>query len=299
MRMIGHLQHEADARLFGDYLYARGIKNDVESERDGTWMIWVHGEDELQTASDLLEEFRSNPQNPEYRKVAREAEELRRSEEEKNAAAAKRQFDSSQVFRRGALGMGPLTTALIAISVLVYLFRELGGNKDFWNILFISNYDTGSLATRIQFGLPEVRNGQIWRLLTPIFLHFGILHIFFNMLWLRDLGSAVEARQGAWYLAVFVLVIGLCSNLGQYLLSGPLFGGMSGVVFALLGFVWMKSKFDPFSGYFLHPSTVTMMLIWFAIGFLGFLPIANTVHAVGLGLGIAWGYISAVRRSGR
>lgn len=297
MRMIGYLNDEAQARLFGDYLYGRGIKNEVEAEKDGSWVIWVHGEDELDVATDLLRRFQQNPHDPEYRKVAEQAHEFRRAEEEKNSEAAKRFFDSRRVFQSARLGMGRLTTALIGITVLVFLLRELGGNKDFWNILRISNYDAANLGTRIQYGLPEVRNGQIWRLLTPIFLHFGILHIFFNMLWLRDLGSMMESRQGTGYLAVFVVAIGVCSNVAQFLISGPAFGGMSGIVFALLGFVWMKSTFDPHSGYFLHPSTVTMMLIWFAIGFLGFLPIANTVHAVGLGMGVAWGYISAVRRN--
>ena len=71
---------------------------------------------------------------------------------------------------------------------------------------------------------------------------------------------------------------------------------MSGVVYALLGYIWMKGTFDPGSGYFLHPSTVGMMLIWFVLCFTPLMPIgiANTVHAIGLGLGIAWGYISAL-----
>jgi len=62
----------------------------------------------------------------------------------------------------------------------------------------------------------------------------------------------------------------------------------------------MKGKFDPGSGMFLHPQTVTMMLIWFFVCLVGLIPhIANTAHGVGLGVGVAWGFISSHLRSDR
>jgi GlpG protein len=75
-----------------------------------------------------------------------------------------------------------------------------------------------------------------------------------------------------------------------------MFGGMSGVVYALLGYVWMRGKYDPASGLFVPPPTVTMMLIWFVAGWTGILgPIANMAHGAGLVLGMAWGYFSSWR----
>ncbi|HWI58437.1 MAG TPA: rhomboid family intramembrane serine protease [Bacillota bacterium] len=71
---------------------------------------------------------------------------------------------------------------------------------------------------------------------------------------------------------------------------------MSGVVYGLLGYIWMRSKFDAGSGLFLHSSTVTMMLIWLVACYTGLLgPIANTAHTVGLLLGMGWGYLSSLR----
>src|SRR2546430_2659564 len=111
--------------------------------------------------------------------------------------------------------------------------------------------------------LSEIRHGELWRLITPIFIHFGILHILFNMMWLRDLGSMIEARQSSLHLLILVVIIAVCSNLGQVLLDHwPVFGGMSGVIYGLLGYVWIRGKLDPGSGLFLHPSTVTMMIVW-------------------------------------
>ena len=82
---------------------------------------------------------------------------------------------------------------------------------------------------------PEIRAGQVWRLVTPIFLHAGVLHLVFNMLWLYQLGGQIEAQESSGYFAVMVLVLAVICNTGQYVVSGPLFIGMSGVVYGLLG----------------------------------------------------------------
>ena len=80
----------------------------------------------------------------------------------------------------------------------------------------------------------------------------------------------------------------------QYLLSGPSFGGMSGVVYGLLGYIWMQGRFNPASGLSLQPQTVTMMILWFFLCLTGMVGhVANTVHAVGLAGGIAWGFLDA------
>jgi membrane associated rhomboid family serine protease len=144
--------------------------------------------------------------------------------------------------------------------------------------------------------LPEVRRGELWRLITPIFIHFSWMHILFNMLWLKDLGSMIEARQGSGFLTIMVLVTAIASNLAQFLAVGPDFGGMSGVVYALMGYIWIRGKLDPGSGLFLHPSTVMMMIIWFFVCWTGAVGhVANFAHAGGLLAGMAWGGLSGVR----
>src|SRR5205814_316092 len=102
----------------------------------------------------------------------------------------------------------PLTFVLIAISVVVFILSKFGRETQPIMSLFIEDFSLGADWT-----LPEIRHGQIWRLITPIFIHFSVWHIFFNMLWLRDLGSMIESRQSLWHLAVMVLVISVCSNL--------------------------------------------------------------------------------------
>jgi GlpG protein len=144
--------------------------------------------------------------------------------------------------------------------------------------------------------LPEVfHHGEFWRLLTPVFLHFGVLHLVFNMMWFYQLGGMIEARQSSLRLVLLVVVTGIFSNLAQYLVTkDPQFGGMSGVVYALAGYVWMRGKHDRASGLFLNEQSVTILLVWLAVCFTGFLgPVANYAHLGGLVSGMAIGRVSA------
>jgi GlpG protein len=141
--------------------------------------------------------------------------------------------------------------------------------------------------------LPEVRDGEVWRLFTPIFIHFGMLHILFNMLWLKDLGSAIEKRHGAMFFLALVLSVALTSDLAQYFIAGPYFGGMSGVVYGLFAYIWLRGKMDPLSGFMMPSQTVFLMMLWFVICLTGKLgPVANAAHGVGLIVGAIWGVVS-------
>jgi GlpG protein len=295
MRLIGYLENESSARTFTDYLYVQGIENQLEFQKEEGWAIWIRDEDKLDPAARLLTDFRKNPRDPRYQTGAQNAAQLRLQAQKEDVAYRKKLRTGRDLFGTlSAYGFGPLTFALMVICIGVFLLSRFATNLEAIHGLFISERFVGHR----DFGsmLPEVRQGQIWRLVTPAFIHLGFLHILFNMLWLRDLGSMIEARQGKLQLAILVLVLAACSDFGQYYVSGPIFGGMSGVVYGLLGYIWIRGKFDPGSGLFLHPSTVYMMLIWFALCYTGMLgPVANTTHAVGLGMGIAWGYFSSLR----
>jgi GlpG protein len=294
MRLIGHLAEEKSARIFADYLYVQKIESHLEFEKADGWGVWINDEDKLEEAASLLAAFRLNPVDPKYRAEAKSASELRAEAEKDEAKYRKKLSDRRQLFRPlRDYGFGPLTFVLIGISVVVFLLSGFGKDPQPILALFITDF------TRFNpFGprLPEIQHGQVWRLITPIFIHFDPLHILFNMLWLRDLGSMIEGRQSSRMLAILVLVIAVCSDLAQYFVAGPVFGGMSGVVYGLLGYIWMRGKFDPGSGLYLHPSTVTMMIIWFFACFTPLIPhVANATHAAGLIIGLAWGYLSSLR----
>jgi GlpG protein len=278
--------------------------------KDGTWVVWIHSEEQLQWAKDLFALFQQNPADPKFEVAARALADLREQKRKEQEAYEKRVKGRRHLFRPlTAYGFGPVTFLLIFICVVVYAAMNLSpqGAK-LLDALHISVMDLDGIGgisyfhqflRRIAaFGvlLPEIRQGEVWRLVTPMFIHYGFLHIFFNMLWLRDLGSMVEGRQNSWILIVLVIALAAVSDLGQFLVTGPRFGGMSGVVYGLVGYIWIRGKYDPGSGLYLHPSTVTMMIIYFFLCLVGFGGrVANMAHGLGLVVGMAWGFISSLR----
>jgi GlpG protein len=139
--------------------------------------------------------------------------------------------------------------------------------------------------------LREIQSGEIWRLVTPIFLHFTLLHFVFNLFMLFQFGALIETLRGPLRFALMVLAMAVISNLAQYLARGPGFGGMSGVVYGLFGYAWMKSRFDPASGILVPPSTVLILMVWFFLGVFNLIGgIANFAHGGGLVSGMVMGY---------
>jgi GlpG protein len=298
MRLIGALKSENQARIFSDYLTQQGIENQRVEDSGAdkpAYELWVLAEDEVKRAEELLEKFLRNPDSLEYQGVSRAAKKIKK-QAEREAREQPAYVDArTTIFNRGTTRNGALTIFMIIACIAVAIFSRLGESTDALRLLFIT--DVLRDGSRISWmpGLPEItQHGQIWRLITPIFIHFGILHLVFNMLWLRDLGNMVEDRKGTLFLAVFILVVAAASNFTQYLVSHPLFGGMSGVVYGLLGYIWMKGKFDPASRLALHKSTVTLMIFWFFFCFTGLAGnVANGAHAAGLLVGIVWGYLTS------
>lgn len=178
----------------------------------------------------------------------------------------------------------PVTTLLISASALVALLSGLGSNLDLLLPLFISS--------TLQGGLHEIRAGEVWRLLSPVLIHFGLLHFVFNMLWIWSLGELIERLLGSLGLILLTLTIGTLSNLAQYYWDGPAFGGMSGILYGLLGYLWVQSRFNPGFGVILNRSIVIMMMVWFLLCWTGLVgPIANMAHTAGLATGTILGLI--------
>ena len=299
MRLIGYIEGMDHARNFGDFLYTQGVDNQVDRNQGDMYEIWIVSEDQVEAGKNHLIAFQSNPADPAFVKAGGQAQEKRLKAALEQEAYAKKVKDRDEFTRRApGFSTGKLTLGLMIICGVVFLFQQLGYEKAIFQKLSISNFLPGGGS----IGLREVQQGQVWRIFTPIFMHGDILHIFFNLLWLRMLGSIIEYRQGWKWLLMIVLTSSSISNLAQYYVSGPLFLGISGVVFGLLGYVWIKGKFDPFSGMFLPPGVVFMMLLWLGLGVSGALEkglgvgIANTAHVGGLVVGCIMGYLNALRK---
>jgi len=80
-----------------------------------------------------------------------------------------------------------------------------------------------------------IRAGQYWRLITPVFLHAGLLHIGFNLYALYIIGPAVEARFGPRRYLLLYLFSGVGGVLASMAFSSDLSVGASGAIFGLIG----------------------------------------------------------------
>ncbi len=302
MRKVGDISNKTKAERFADYLYAGNIENTLETADDGRVEVWIHDEDAMGRAREALDLYLENPEAPAFIAAGEVAADRRREERRQHTATKGNRYGRDRVFQGGFMRGLFLTRLLILLSVVATLFGGLGTGSALTQLLSFTEYAMQEGRVIFDAALPEIARGQIWRLLTPVFLHaslaagYGILHLLFNMLWLRDLGGMMEKAQGASGLLVKVLVLGILSNTAQFITSGPAFGGMSGVVYGLLGYIWIRGRMDLTSGLYVGSQTMLLMTFWFFLCLSGAMgPIANAAHLGGLLAGLAWGWLSAWR----
>jgi GlpG protein len=300
MRRIGTLSNEQDARRFAEYLYSQDIRTRVD-EAGEQWEVWGLDEDRIDDARRELDTFRSTPHAEKYVVATREAQQKRDAELRQAIQARKLQVNLRDRWQRPSLLQLPVTIALIAASIAITMLCEFGQNRKPTGYLQIQ-HTTPVGSDRIQVNLRpfnEVREGEVWRLVTPIFLHFSAWHLLGNMYWTAVFGSMLERRQGSLSLLWKVLLIAVFSNVAQYAAThfDYSFGGMSGVGYGLFGYIWMKGHFDPDDGIGLPRETTTFFLIWLVLCSLGLIgPIANWAHSAGLVAGILLAAPAAIRQ---
>jgi GlpG protein len=122
-----------------------------------------------------------------------------------------------------------------------------------------------------------------------------------NTLWYWELGRRIEGRQGPLMLLLLTLLFSLAANFAQYLHAGSsLFGGLSGVLYGLLGHCWIFQRLAPTPAYRLPPGVLVMMLAWLLICMTGifellqFGAIANAAHVGGLLAGCLTGLLGGL-----
>ena len=137
-----------------------------------------------------------------------------------------------------------------------------------------------------------------WRLITPILLHFSFPHLAFNCLWIYILGDKIERKDGTLKFIFLVFVSGILSNFFQYYWTGSgLFGGLSGVIYGLIGYCMVIEMETKYQRYDIPPALYLFMIIWLVLGFLGILglfgfgKVANFAHLGGLLSGVIFAMI--------
>ena len=191
-----------------------------------------------------------------------------------------------------------MTALVLLLTLVVAGVTLLGENFAALRWLTFQDFQIQGEYLYFQPWTASLAAGQWWRLLSPMLIHFGILHLAMNALWYWELGRRIEYRHGGLALLGLTLLFGLLSNFAQFWFGGPsLFGGLSGVLYGLLGYCWIFQLLAPTPAYQLPRGVLAMMLILLlvclsgVIDTLGLGAIANAAHVGGLVAGCAAGLI--------
>lgn len=144
-----------------------------------------------------------------------------------------------------------VTYGLLIIMVLIFLVMSLtGGTTDPTNL--------------VRFGAkfnPLIQMGQYWRLITPIFIHMGLMHILMNGITLYFVGRIVEGVFGHWRFLVLFLVSGVMGNLASFAFSDSISAGASTAIFGLFGSFLVLNDGYPDNQYIKSLSQTFLILI--------------------------------------
>jgi membrane associated rhomboid family serine protease len=141
-----------------------------------------------------------------------------------------------------------------------------------------------------------IRRGELWRLVTSILPHDGILHLGFNVYWIWVFGTLLEQVLGPIKTAGLVLLFGAVPNALEFaFLTGGI--GLSGVGYGFFGLLWILASRDERFRDAVDPMTAQVFIAWFFICIVATLtnvmPIANIAHAGGAVLGVLVGFAIA------
>lgn len=323
MRRIGSLSDPQLAQQFADYLLTQQIHCNVQTERNestselGESDLWIRDEEHVDQAKQELNEFLANPSDAKY-KASDQATQLRKAQqrEDQRRKSLQTQYRGRPVGAGGGVLNGlplrqqgnPIVIAIIAVCVVASLATGFGRRPKDSNVAV-----TGQLSTqeKLYYGMLmvdpidyyvtkdpfySIKQGQVWRLLTPALLHGGPLHLAFNMMMIFVLGTLIERLHGSLFLLAVFIVTAVVGQFVQAILppeealpavlSGlagtPIAVGASGAALGLFGYLWIRPQLSASYPIHLHPNNVLFILgyVVFCVFFMS--GIANGAHIGGL-----------------
>lgn len=189
----------------------------------------------------------------------------------------------------------PLTLITILTCVVLSIVTQGGNDSEIVNLFLFPDFSFGGSTIVLPRVLDNFTFIQFLKMISPILIHSGFLHIAFNMLWFWEFGKRIEAVQASWAFLLLIVVVALISNTVQYFAGGSIyFVGMSGVVYGLLGYIWMWQLFDPRKGLSLPPAMIVIMLIFLVLmSAINLAFVADSAHIAGLLTGVLYGAVTA------
>ncbi|MDF2155983.1 rhomboid family intramembrane serine protease GlpG [Vibrio sp. CAU 1672] len=274
MKRLATFNNPRMAQAFIDYMASRGINIELMPEGEGHFALWLTDRQHEIEVEAELRQFLADPTQTKYSAASWDVAESRKS---------RFHYTSPSLMSMVKAKAGPITLAGMLLSGSVYALLLLGF--------------ADGVFSWLHFPAFAEQQWQLWRWVSHTFLHFSVTHIAFNLLWWWQLGGDIERRLGSGKLLQIFLLSAALSGAGQYYVEGANFGGLSGVVYALLGYLWVIGYRLPHLGLTQPKPIIVFMLVWLVLGFVQpFLAIANTAHLVGLLAGIAIALVDTQKR---
>ena len=264
------------AQAFIDYMKTQGVAMEMQLQGRAV-ELWLADDHALPQVEEALDIFLRDPLHPRYQAASWRA-----------GTAGREPFRvrPSAWWPTLRSRAGPLTLGVTLCCVLVFILMNIFGDE--------------TVMRWLAFPAGPYQYGQLWRWVTHILLHFSLLHILFNLVWWWYLGSAMEKYRGGWPLALLTLAAAVISGLVQFRFSGALFGGLSGVVYALMGYVWWYGEKNPGGPLQMPRGVIVFALLWLIAGYFDILgiAIANAAHVAGLVVGLLMAFWDTRRNAG-
>jgi GlpG protein len=174
-----------------------------------------------------------------------------------------------------------LTWGVCAISILIFLGLSSEGDSPSWDSLS-------------KWGAPppnEIWAGAYWALLTSAFVHQALWHLAFNLYWLWIFGRLLERVLGSVRWFFLFATAAVFSSSVELAFAGTTGIGLSGVVYAFFGFLWLAQRRSPAFGGVVTRQTVTVFIAWLIGCWVATLAkiweVGNEAHLSGLVFGMA------------
>lgn len=270
--LITSFTHLRPAQAFVDYMAMRGIRLRIEHQ-DNSYRLWLDDESKHDEVESELNQYLRDPNHPRYQAASWHS----------GTTDSVIRYSQTSLMTTLRQRSGPLTLVVAVACLVVFVLMQLFGDLSVMRLLAWPDSE---------------QHFQLWRWFSPGLLHFSLLHILFNLVWWWYLGGMIEKRLGSGKLLVITLISALLSGWVQAKFSGVMFGGLSGVVYALMGYSWLYGQRHPQSGVFLQPGLMAFSVLWLLVGWFGWfgLSIANGAHVTGLLVGLAMAFVDSRKK---
>ncbi|MBU9842461.1 rhomboid family intramembrane serine protease GlpG [Rahnella aceris] len=266
MVRILNLNNPRLAQAFVDYMATQGFTLTMKHESQEV-QLWLEDESRLEEAEKQVALFVRDPLHPRYQEASWKT----------GKAQPHLKMSHTPFLKTLRSRAGPLTIGMIVLSLAVFILQQMVGDE------LVMSWLAWPDSSRVF---------QLWRWFTPALMNFSFIALLINLAWWWYLASQIEMHLGSGKLFTVTLISALISGWGQSMVNGSWFGGLSGVVYALMGYAWLTGQLKPESRLYVPGGLLVISLIFMFIGYAtGGAAVSNAAHAFGLGLGLIMAFV--------